>query len=679
MKIKKIILIAFIALSAGIVMIMTFSMRIAYTRRNTVIEQEIYAQIEADCQTALSLMLPELTQSADSKEIDQIVYDKANAYLSSALAGTNYRFQIVREEDSIFQNISLSDSGRDDLNINGTPAYCGYFRLAGSRYYAIVWVHSDFYLAPLPITNTFIFVLLDIFLIAASIYFASLISKKITDPTDKLLTAIREAADGNLEAQCEVDSKNEIGELARNFNKMLHIISSNYDDLSSLHKELQANEEELRKNYDHIEFLAYHDVLTQLPNKVAFYDKVYNTLSSSEGSNCRHAVYFVDLDNFKTINDTLGHDYGDKLLAKTAERLRSQIKSNDVLSRAGGDEFLIFRANIPSIEDAVIFGRDVLAAFKEPFDLNGEIVYVTMSIGLSIYPENGRSHTVLIKNADIAMYRSKDTGKNKLTIFTSTMEEQIKREAEVLECLRYAIENKELYLVYQPQFRLSDNDVIGYETLMRINSAKLGPLSPAEFIPVAESNGLIYDLGLWSLREACKMNKNLLDRGYQPRTVAVNLSSLQLNHKEFPEDLMRVLQETGHPADLLELELTESMLVSSVTDVAKLLARFRSIGVRVSLDDFGTGYSSLNYLAKMPINTLKIDKSFIDNIYVNDRDSRMAESIISLAHSLGITVIAEGVENGGQLSLLRSLHCDLVQGYLMSKPLLPEHLAMLLN
>jgi len=512
-----------------------------------------------------------------------------------------------------------------------------------------------------------------------STYLATRMALKFTKPIQALLTAIREASNGNLNARCEIQSKNEIGELARNFNKMLHIISSNYEDLTSMHEELLANEEELHKNYDHIEFLAYHDVLTRLPNKLAFYEKVYNTISSPGAIDRKHAVYFVDLDNFKTVNDTLGHDYGDILLTQTAGKLNSMIRGCDILSRAGGDEFLIFRANIDSIDEATQFGEEILRAFQEPFDLNGEIAYISMSIGISIYPLNGLSHTVLIKNADIAMYHSKDTGKNKLTVFTSTMEEQIQREAEVLDCLRQVLDNQEIYLEYQPQVQLSDNRVAGYEALMRINSAKLGLISPVEFIPIAETNGLIYDLGLWALREACTMNKNLIDRGYAPRPVAVNLSSLQLNRAGFLDELVHILQETGLPPEYLEVELTESMLVSSVTDAATMLHQLRSLGIRVSLDDFGTGYSSLNYLAQLPINTLKIDKSFVDNVCHQEQAAHLIESIISLAHGLNITVIAEGVEEGNQLAFLHTQHCDLVQGYLVGKPLSPEQLTMLLD
>lgn len=655
MNIKRTFLITYISLVASVFLVFGISTRIAYIERSEEIRQDDYRQIQAGCLSALALCPAEDSQSITAW---------AESYLNEALTGTNYQWVITSD---------------NSIHSDEDPEKNYVFALPGTDVSVQLSTLSDYDIVPLHPHNLLLMILPMVIFFVISIYLATYMSLTFTKPIQSLLTAIREASNGNLNARCEIRTKNEIGELARTFNKMLHIISSNYEDLTSMHEELLANEEELHKNYDHIEFLAYHDVLTQLPNKLAFYEKVYNTISSPGAIDRKHAIYFVDLDNFKNVNDTLGHDYGDILLTQTAQKLNSMIRGGDILSRAGGDEFLIFRANISTIDEATQFGEEILRAFQEPFDLNGEIAYISMSIGISIYPLNGLSHTVLIKNADIAMYHSKDTGKNKLTIFTSTMEEQLQREAEVLDCLRQVLDNHEIYLEYQPQVQLSDNRVAGYEALMRINSAKLGLISPVEFIPVAETNGLIYDLGIWALREACTMNKNLIDRGYAPHPVAVNLSSLQLNRTGFLDELVHILQETGLPPEYLEVELTESMLVSSVTDAATMLQQIRALGIRVSLDDFGTGYSSLNYLAQLPINTLKIDKSFVDNVCHYDQAAHLVESIISLAHGLDITVIAEGVEEGNQLAFLHAQHCDLVQGYLVGKPLSPEQLTMLLD
>ncbi|HWT75823.1 MAG TPA: EAL domain-containing protein [Mobilitalea sp.] len=504
--------------------------------------------------------------------------------------------------------------------------------------------------------------------------FANILAKKFSTPIIALRDVMRTASDGNLTVQSNIKSNNELGELSKNFNKMLHIIKTNYEDLESMHEELLSNEEQLRSNYDHIEFLAYHDTLTNLPNKLAFLDYVNAVLVSSPLENKMHAVYFVDLDNFKTVNDTLGHEYGDTLLVKTADLLSSILGMEGMLARAGGDEFLLFKENITSKESAVEFASNIIDTFKNPLDLNGEIVYVSMSIGISIYPENGLSPNALIKNADIAMYKSKDTGKKKFTLFDTKMEEELNRNTLIIEVLRNAIENNEIFIQYQPLMELESNNIIGFEALMRIRSEKLGHISPAEFIPIAEESGLIIELSSWLIRESCIFNKNIIDLGITPRPVSVNISSVQINRPGFVPLLSEILEETQLPPQYLELEITESTLVSSLMDATKLLNNLQDLGVKVSLDDFGTGYSSLNYLTKMPIDTLKIDKSFIDNICNSNKDSCIAESIIQLAHSLDIKVVAEGVEQEDQLTLLRTQHCDIVQGFIYSQPLHPAEL-----
>jgi diguanylate cyclase (GGDEF)-like protein len=519
-----------------------------------------------------------------------------------------------------------------------------------------------------------------IFILTAIVFLVSnKFAKSFTDPIIELKDTMRTASDGNLEVQSSIKARNELGELSRSLNKMLHIIKGNYNDLSDMHEELITNEEQLRNNYNRIEYLAYHDILTNLPNKLAFTDRVNSTLALSPGSNKLHAVYFVDLDNFKTINDTLGHDYGDNLLVQTAEQLSSLITSEDILARAGGDEFLIFRENLAMQKDATDFAASVIETFRKPFNLSGEIAYVSMSIGIAIYPKNGTSTSSLIKNADIAMYKSKDTGKNKYTLFDKSMEEELNRNTLILEVLRGAIINNEIYVKYQPQINLATNRIIGFEALMRIESSKLGTISPSEFIPIAEESGLIAELGEWILREACSFNKSLIDLGFPPYIVSVNISSVQINRSGFINMLSDVLKETGLPPSYLELEITESIIVSSLTDAAALLNSLQTLGVRISLDDFGTGYSSLNYLTSMPINTLKIDKSFIDNISHNEKDSFIAEAIIQLAHSIEVDVIAEGVEFEDQLGILKNKKCDIIQGYIYSKPLLPSRLLAILD
>jgi diguanylate cyclase (GGDEF)-like protein len=571
-------------------------------------------------------------------------------------------------------NTGLTDlSGSFEYFFENTNQVYGYSILPDINWVLLVKQNIDEIKSITTIMLSMLTIVCAILLIVLVI-FANILAKKFSTPIIALRDAMRIASDGNLTVQSNIKSNNELGELSKNFNKMLHIIKTNYEDLESMHEELLSNEEQLRSNYDHIEFLAYHDTLTNLPNKLAFLDYVNAVLVSSQPEDKIHAVYFVDLDNFKTVNDTLGHEYGDTLLMKTAQMLSSVIGTNGMLARAGGDEFLLFKENISSIESAVDFASHITETFKNPLDLDGEIVYVSMSIGISIYPENGLTSNALIKNSDIAMYKSKDTGKNKFTLFDTKMEEELNRNTIIIEILRNAIENNEVYVQYQPLMELESNNVIGFEALMRIRSERLGNIRPDEFIPIAEESGLIIELSSWLIREACNFNKKMIERGATPRPVSVNISSVQINRPGFVALLSEILEETQLPPEYLELEITESTLVSSIMDATKLLNSLQSLGVRVSLDDFGTGYSSLNYLTKMPINTLKIDKSFIDNICNNDKDSCIAQSIIQLAHSLDIKVVAEGVELEEQLTLLRSQRCDIIQGFIFSAPLHPNAL-----
>lgn len=587
--------------------------------------------------------------------------------------GKNINYDKLSNLISSYQQGEIKASGHMTCFYENTNQAYGYCILPSTNW--ILFVKQD--IAEIRSITTIILALLFLIctiLMVLIVISANILAKKISTPIIALRDAMRIASDGNLTVQSNIKSNNEFGELSKNFNKMLHIIKTNYEDLESMHEELLSNEEQLRANYDHIEFLAYHDTLTNLPNKLAFLDYANAVLVSSPPEQSMHAVYFVDLDNFKTINDTLGHEYGDALLVKTSQVLSSIINGAGMLARAGGDEFLLFKENVGSKDHALDFASLIIDHFKDPLDLDGEVVYVSMSIGISLYPDNGLSPNALIKNADIAMYKSKDTGKNKFTLFDSKIEEELNRNTIIIEVLRNAIDNNEVYIQYQPLMELNTNNVIGFEALMRINSERLGFLTPGEFIPIAEESGLIVELSSWLIKEACMFNKSLIDKGATPRPVSVNISSVQINRPGFVAMLSDILAETQLPPQYLELEITESTLVSSIMDATMLLKTLQNIGVKVSLDDFGTGYSSLNYLTKLPINTLKIDKSFIDNICVNDKDSCIAESIIQLAHSLDIRVVAEGVEHENQLALLRAQHCDIIQGYIFSKPLHPAEL-----
>ena len=594
-----------------------------------------------------------------------------------SLIGTKIASARLKSIVSDFNKGLVQPSGTFEYYYNGTNQIYGYSIIPELDWALLVKQDVSEILSMTSLILTFLLLICAVLLVVI-IIFAHSLSRKYTEPIIELRDAMRTASDGDLSVQSNIKSRNELGELSKNFNKMLHIIKTNYEYLESMHEELLANEEQLRSNYDHIEYLAYHDTLTNLPNKLAFLDYVNAALISSPGSNKSHAVYFVDLDNFKTVNDTLGHEYGDSLLIHTAKMLTA-LGENGMLARAGGDEFLIFRENIASKEEALDYASSIIDHFKDPIDLAGESIYLSMSIGIAIYPDNGLSPNALIKNADIAMYKSKDTGKNKHTLFDSKMEEELNRNTSIIDVLRGAIENNDIYIQYQPQYKLETNTIMGFEALMRIRSDQLGFITPEEFIPVTEESGLIVELSAWLIREACSFNKKLIDHGISPRYVSVNISSVQINRPGFIESLSVILEETKLPPEYLVLEITESTIVSSIMDATELLHNLQNLGVKISLDDFGTGYSSLNYLTRMPIDTLKIDKSFIDNICTCKKDARITESIIALAHSLKIKVVAEGVETEEQLALLREKKCDIVQGFVFSAPLHPEELEDLIK
>lgn len=517
-----------------------------------------------------------------------------------------------------------------------------------------------------------------ILLIPSTLFVLNYYEKHYLNPIYEIRRVMRTAASGDLNVTSTIKAKNELGDLSRSLNKMLHIIKGNYDELTAMHDRILENEDALQNNYAKIEYLAYHDVLTELPNRLSFLEFSNAILSQSKVSSDHHAFFFIDLDNFKMINDTLGHDYGDMLLKQTATRLLSLISEKDCVARAGGDEFMIMLSGI-DFSSAILFADQIIEAFKLPFHLDNETAYVSMSIGIAIYPENGLDSTSLTKNADIAMYNSKENGKNKFTIFDHQMEEQLNRKNVITEVLRHAISNKEIYLLYQPQVNLATEKIVAFEALMRIYNPKLGLISPKEFIPIAEETGLINELGTWALRQACQFNKSLLDSGLGPCTVAVNISPVQINRFDFYDGLSEILTETKLPPYYLELELTESALVSSIAGTATIIRNLKSIGVKAALDDFGTGYSSLSYLAKMNIHTLKIDKSFIDNICAGEKDLSMIHTIIRLAHHLEIQVVAEGAEYPEQLALLREKKCDLVQGFVYSRPISCDDLIALLK
>jgi len=415
--------------------------------------------------------------------------------------------------------------------------------------------------------------------------------------------------------------------------------------------------------------LQYYDALTEIPNRKLFIATLENEIIMARNSEDKHAVLFIDLDNFKEINDTLGHDYGDKLLKAVAITLRESIRENDFISRVGGDEFFILMRNIKDCAEITSICEKLLFALNYELNIDGKHVYTSASVGITIFPEDAIESSSLLINADTAMYSAKYSGKAKYSFFNKSMSDIVLRRAQIEKGLRNALKNNELEIYYQPQIDIINNRVKGFEALLRWNSRELGSLSPVEFIPVAEQCGLIIPIGDWIMKTVYLQNNIWKSKGYEYDTIAINLSAIQLESDKFGDTLKRILEETKTNTKFVELEITESILMKDLGKSIKLLTEIRDLGINIALDDFGTGYSSLSYLKQLPINTLKIDKSFIDNISTNSREKAIVDGIIQLAQKIGLDVIAEGVETKEQIQLLKQMGCNQIQGYYFSKPL----------
>ena len=387
------------------------------------------------------------------------------------------------------------------------------------------------------------------------------------------------------------------------------------------------------------------------------------------------ALLFLDLDHFKTINDSLGHSIGDLLLIEVAERLKRWTREQDTVARLGGDEFLVLVNAIKEIEDALVVAERIVKSMAAEFIIEGHILNITCSLGISIFPDNGEQAEALFKNADLAMYRAKEDGRNNFQLFTQEMNIQAMERMTLESSLRMAIERKELSLEYQPQKDLATGEITGCEALIRWRHPELGLVSPNKFIPIAENSGLIGPIGEWVLRTACAQARQWQDQGLPAVPVAVNVSTVQFGQKGFLRLIQTVLRETGLAPQYLELELTESLLLSNADVMLTMLQELKAMGLKLSIDDFGTGYSSLSYLRYFPVYKLKIDRSFVTDVATDPDDAAITGTIISMAKSLGLKVLAEGVENDAQLSFLRAHHCDEIQGFYFSQPLPPEDLA----
>jgi len=428
-----------------------------------------------------------------------------------------------------------------------------------------------------------------------------------------------------------------------------------------------------------LQHMVLHDALTKLPNRLLLVDRIQQATQECKRSKTMCAVLFVDLDRFKTVNDSLGHFVGDELLRAVAERLRSTVRLEDTVSRLGGDEFVILLRHVAHAEDAVLVARKIIEILSRPIQSHVHELHVTCSIGISLYPHHGEIAETLITSADVAMYHVKKSGRNDFQFFTEAMSTFFPQRLALENELRKALDGQQFVLHYQPKIDVMSGKLTGVEALVRWNHPERGLVAPAEFIPLAEETGLIIPLGRWVLREACSQSKAWQVQGLPSLRVAVNISGVQFQQKDLVDSIARALTESALDPRCLELEITESVVMQNASEAIVMLEKLSKMGVDISIDDFGTGYSSLSYLKRFSIHKLKIDQSFIRDISQNQDDAAIVQAIIALAHSLRLRVVAEGVEHEEQLQFLRSLGNDEYQGYFHSKPLTAAELGHYLD
>ncbi len=456
-------------------------------------------------------------------------------------------------------------------------------------------------------------------------------------------------------------------------------VSARTSELSAANQQLQAEVFERLQAEQRIWHVAHHDGLTGLPNRTLLHDRLEQALTQAERQGQRAAVIFLDLDRFKTINDTLGHAIGDELLKHVAARLSAVIRAVDTVSRLGGDEFVVVMTGIAGPHDAAVVAQKIIDSLAPAVQIEGHTLRATPSLGIALFPEDGVQALQLMKNADTAMYHAKARGRNTYEFFTEQLNLAATQAFSIEQRLRHAVEAGHLMLYYQPLVDLQTGRIDSFEALLRWNDPERGVVAPADFIPLAEETGLIIGIGEWVIGEALRQNRRWQEAGLPLIPISVNLSPRQFRQRDLAERIQAILVETGQPARLLELEITESTLLHDIDAALLTLRALDAMGVRLAIDDFGTGYSSLNHLKRLPVHKLKIDQSFVRDLGTNGDDEAIVNAIISLGHAMDMSVLAEGVETGDQLTALGKLGCRQYQGYLFSRPLPADEVIAMFN
>lgn len=418
-----------------------------------------------------------------------------------------------------------------------------------------------------------------------------------------------------------------------------------------------------------LQYLAYHDELTGLPNKNLLVDRINQSIKTAARDKQKIAILFLDLDRFKNINDSLGHTIGDTLLKEVSERLYKTLRSHDTISRNGGDEFVVVLERLKNTNEAIHVAKKVINCLTDPFDIQSHRIHIGASVGISIYPTDGDTSLILLRNADTAMYRAKQSGGNQLQFYDKSMSNQLRDRLEIEAELHGALERDEFYMVYQPQIDCASGRTIGFESLIRWHNDKHGEIGPDSFIPLLEETGLIYDVGDWIVSEVAKFIKNHQVEGI---SFSINLSALQCNNFQFVDYVKHAVNTTGIDASQIEFEITETLLIKDFEKTKVFLDGLHDIGCAIALDDFGTGYTSMNYLARLPIDVIKVDKSLIRNIDVNHNLQSIVKAIVTMSDSLGMKNIFEGIETAEELAVIKNLKGHIIQGYLFSKPLVED-------
>ena len=509
----------------------------------------------------------------------------------------------------------------------------------------------------------------------------------ITDPLLRLSAIARQiSTEKNYAVRVIGEGKDELGNLITDFNTMLDEIQSRDNELREhrlkleervaqrtreleiANEQLELSKEQAESVASRMEYHAHHDALTGLPNRILLNDRITSELAHARRQQTNAALLFLDLDRFKIINDSLGHAVGDQLLRVISRRLNNCVREEDTVARLGGDEFMVLLPRISGSTDAGRIARKITACLEDPISCNGHELHITTSIGISIYPYDGADAETLIKHADISMYRAKELGRNKAVYYTAEMNAGPRKQLDMETNLRNAIDSNQLKVFYQPKVDISRNMIIGVEALLRWEHPTMGFISPLDFIPVAEDSSLIAPIGEWMLNTAFRQLQQWHSAGFTDLTVAVNLSSVQLSRPGFKDVVAHALEVSGLDARMIELEITENVAMGNIDAAIIILEKLKSMGVSITMDDFGTGYLSPSYQRRLPIDCVKINKSFVREIPDSDEDVMIAQALITRAQSLKLSLIVEGVENVRQLNFFRQQGVTMVQGYLFSKP-----------